>query len=166
MSHTTQELREMIAALEEQIIELAEQNRRLWEEFRWLRRVIHRILEIDEPHLSKIQIHFRKGTSMPNPGPVTLTSAGQTAQAVIVGFDQFGNPWTGEIPAATYAVDNAAIATVDASGLVTAVANGTANLTGSLTTAEGLALSDTEQVIVSIAPPPTPVLSAIKVQFQ
>ena len=104
---------------------------------------------------------------MPTPGPLTLTTAGQTATAVVIGFDQFGNPWTGAIPAATFTVDNSGIATVDAtSGLVTAVADGTANLTASLTTAEGKALSDVEQVIVAIAPPPTPVLSSIKVQFQ
>ncbi len=48
MSHTTHELHEMIRKLEEQTIELAEQDRRLWEEFSFLRRVIHRILEIEE----------------------------------------------------------------------------------------------------------------------
>lgn len=122
-------------------------------------------LEIEvEPRLASIKIKF-KGVSMPNPGPLTLTAAGQTATAVIVGFDQHGNPWTGAIPTATFAGDNDGFATVDpTSGLVTAVANGTVNLTGSLTTVEGLSLSDVEQVIVAI-PVEVPVLSAIKVQF-
>ena len=42
-----------------------------------------------------------------------------------------------------------------------------ANITASLTTAEGLALTDTEAVTVAIpvVPPPTPVLSSIKVAF-
>ena len=107
---------------------------------------------------------------MPTPGPLTLTTVGQTGTAVVVGFDQFGNPWTGAIPPVTYAIDNSSIATStpnpdNLTDLVTAVANGTANLTGSLTTAEGLALSDVEQVIVAIQTAP-PVLSAIKVQFQ
>lgn len=127
--------------------------------------------EVTPRRLTTIQLIF-KGDSMPTPGPVTLTTAGQTATAVVVGFDQFGNPWTGAIPTVSWTVDNTAIVTQadngDGTDVVTAVANGTANLTASLTTVEGLALTDTEQVIVNIAvvPPPTPVLSVIKVQFQ
>jgi hypothetical protein len=104
-------------------------------------------------------------TKDPVPGPITLTAAGQTANAVILGFDQFGNPFNGPIPTATWSGDNDAAATIDsASGLVTAVANGVANVKGSLTTAEGLSLSDTETVTVAI-PVETPVLTSIKVAF-
>ena len=107
---------------------------------------------------------------MPTPGPLTLTTVGQTDTAVVVGIDQYGNPWTGAIPPVTYAIDDATIATStpNADGLtdlITAVANGTANLTATLSTAEWLALSDVEQVIVAIQQAP-PVLSAIKVEFQ
>lgn len=106
-------------------------------------------------------------------GAVTLTTAGQQATASILGFDQFGNPWTGAIPPVSYSIDDSTIATStpNADGVtdvVAAVANGTANLTANLTTVEGLALTDTEQVIVALAsapPPPTPVLSSIKIGF-
>lgn len=106
-------------------------------------------------------------------GPVTLTTFGQVVVAQVVGFDQNGNPWTGPIPTPSWSIDNTSIASIAADATnpanedVTAVANGTANLTASLTTAEGLALSDVEQVIVNIPiqPPPPPVLSSIKVQF-
>lgn len=139
---------------------------------------VERIEERTRPKLFRIEIAFTsnpQGVPMSSPvvGPVTLTTAGETATASVVGFDQNGNPWTGPIPPVTYSIDNPAIATSspnsdDETDTVTAVANGTANLTASLTTVEGLALSDTEQVIVNIPappPPPTPVLSSIKVGF-
>lgn len=132
-------------------------NRTIIHELRDIRRILN-------PRLSQIIVTF-EGEHMPNPGPLVLTTAGATGQAVVVGFDQFGSPWTGPIPAASFSGDNEASATVGADGLVTAVANGTTNITGSLTTTEGLALTDTEQVIVNIAVEP-PVLSSIKVQFQ
>ena len=121
-----------------------------------------------KPKLVVIKLQFSKGTHMP--GPITLTTAGQTTTASVVGFDQFGNPFTGTIPTPTFSSDDTAgaIVTFDpATGLVTAVANGVANITANLTTAEGTSLTDTEAVTVAIAvvPPPTPVLSSIKVQF-
>ena len=124
--------------------------------------------EVEPPFLASIHIAF-EGESMPTPGPVTLTSVGQQVTASVVGFDQFVNPFTGTIPPATFSSDDTAqaIVTFDpTTGLVTAVANGVANITASLTTAEGLALTDTETVTVAINPPPAPVLSSIKVAFQ
>ena len=126
-------------------------------------------IEVEPPFLAHIHINF-EGASMATPGPVTLTSAGQQVTASVVGFDQFGQPFTGEIPAATFSSDDTAqaIVTFDpATGLTTAVANGVANITATLTTVEGLSLSDTEAVTVAIpiVPPPTPVLSSIKVAF-
>ena len=102
-------------------------------------------------------------------GPVTLTSVGQVATASVVGFDQFGNPMPASfvMPSITWTDDDAAgaIVTLDAvAGTVTAVANGVANLTASVTSAEGLALSDTETVTVAI-PVAVPVLSSIKIAF-
>lgn len=119
--------------------------------------------------LATIKIKF-KGASMATPGPVTLTSVGQTVTASVVGFDQFGQPFTGTIPTPTFASDDTAgaIATFDPStGLLTAVASGVANITATLTTAEGLSLTDTEAVTVAIpvVPPPAPVLTTIKVAF-
>ncbi len=106
---------------------------------------------------------------MPTPGPVTLVTAGQQVTASVVGFDQFGQPFTGTMPAATLSSDDTAqaIVTFDpTTGLTTAVANGVANITANLTTSEGLALTDTEAVTVAIpvVPPPTPVLSSISLQ--
>jgi hypothetical protein len=142
-------------------------------------RMLREILEDLKPPsptktLTQIQIQFSKGTPMPTAGPVTLTTAGQQVTASILGFDQFGNPWTGPIPPVTYAIDNPAIATStpnpdNETDAVAAVANGTANLTATLTTTEGLALTDTEQVIVNIPappPPPAPVLTSIKIGFE
>lgn len=117
--------------------------------------------------LQRIQIIFLRG-NMATPGPVTLTSAGQQVTASVVGFDQFGQPFTGTIPTPTFTSSDTtgAIITFDPqTGLCTAVADGVANITASLTTAEGVSLSDTESVTVAIAPPPKPVLSSIKVAF-
>lgn len=103
----------------------------------------------------------------PTPGPVTLTSVGQTVTASVLGFDQNGQPWTGALPTATLSSSDtsSAVITFDpTTGLTTAVANGVANITANLTTAEGLALTDTETVTVAISVT-TPVLSSIKVAF-
>lgn len=132
----------------------------------------HLVRDIFHPHhrtLTKIKIQFRRN-NMPTAGPVTLTTAGQTVTASVLGFDQFGQPFTGTIPTPTFSSDDTggAIVTFDPStGLVTAVANGVANITATLTTAEGTSLTDTESVTVAIpvVPPPTPVLSSIKVAF-
>ena len=107
---------------------------------------------------------------MATAGPVTLTSVGQIVTASVLGFDQFGNPWTNPLPSYTLTSDDTAEAIVEldpATGTVTSVANGVANITATLTTAEGASLSDTEAVTVAIpvVPPPTPVLSSIKVAF-
>lgn len=147
------------------IIELLERLLRTEESMLHELRVIRR--EVAPPQLTSIQVAF-KGATMATPGPVTLTTVGQTVTASVVGFDQFGNPFTGTIPTATFTASDTAgtIATFDPStGIVTAVANGVDNITATLTTAEGLSLSDTEAVTVAINPPPTPVLTTIKVAF-
>ena len=135
-------------------------------------RVLHAIArEVLPPILTSIKIQFSKGTNpMATPGPVTLTSVGQTATASVIGYDQFGNVFTGTIPTPVFSSSDtaSAIVTFDpTTGLTTAVANGVANITATLTTAEGVALTDTEAVTVAIpvVPPPTPVLSSIKVAF-
>lgn len=138
------------------------------------REIVSDVVDIFSPHhhrvLTSIKIQFRRSI-MATAGPVTLTSAGQTVTASVLGFDQFGNPWTGKLPHFDLTSDDAsgAVVTLDpATGLVTAVANGVANITATLTTAEGASLADTEAVTVAIpiVPPPVPVLSSIKVAFE
>lgn len=137
------------------------------------REIVRDVVDILTPHhhriLTSIKIHFRRSI-MPTAGPVTLTTLGQIVTASVLGFDQFGNPWTGELPPFNLTSDDSASAVValdPATGEVTAVANGVANITATLTTAEGAQLADTEAVTVAIpvVPPPTPVLSSIKVAF-
>lgn len=127
-----------------------------------------------EPTLHRIKIQFHKGHHMANVGPVTLTTVGQTVTTSVVGFDQFGNPFTGDIPIPTFSASDTAgsIATFDPStGLVTAVANGVDNITATVDSTDSsgnpITLSDTETVTVAIpvVTPPTPVLSSIKVAF-
>ena len=146
----------------ERLIELAERQLR----------VLYAIArEVAPPVLTSITIQFSKGTNiMATPGPVTLTAVGQTVTASVIGYDQLGNVFTGTIPTPTFTSSDTAgaIVTFDpTTGLTTAVANGVANITATLTTAEGVALTDTEAVTVAIpvTPPPTPVLSSIKVAF-
>lgn len=137
------------------------------------RKILHELREIRaelKPHLAVIKVQFKGDSLMATPGPITLTSAGQTTTASVVGFDQFGQPWAGALPTAAFTSDDTsgAVVTFDpTSGLVTAVANGVANITATLTTAEGKSLSDTEAVTVAIpiVPPPVPVLSSIKIAF-
>ena len=132
-------------------------------------RIEHELHHLLHPkkRLSTIHIKFRKGHK-PMPVPAVLTQVGQTVTAVVTGSDQFGNPWTGAIPTPTFTSDDTSSAVVSfdpSTGVVTAVANGTANITASLTTAENKSLTDTEAVIVNI-PVEAPVLSAIRVDFQ
>jgi hypothetical protein len=150
---------------------------RILQEEERIERTEERIEAQITPRLASIKIAFTvtKGVppmSSPVAGPVVLTTAGQQAIASILGFDQLGNPWTGTIPPVSYSIDNPAVATStpnsdDLTDVVTAVANGVANLSAGLTTAEGTALSDVETVTVNIpvVPPPTPVLSSIKIAF-
>jgi hypothetical protein len=131
-----------------------------------LRHQIHQSI----PHLASIKIDFQfKGAPyMAIPGPITLVTVGQTVTASVVGYDQFGQVFTGELPAVTFTSDDASgsIVTLDGSA-ITDVANGVANITATLTTAEGVALTDTESVTVAnpVVVPPAPVLSSIKVAF-
>lgn len=137
-----------------------------------LQRVIELLHCLEPRRLSMIYIVFQ--TEGENIMGLTLTTAGQTATATVQGFDQLGNamPADFKLPVATFSVDDSTGAIVkavdngDGTATVTAVANGTANLSASLTTAEGLALSTSDSIVVDIAtPPPTPVLSSIKIAF-
>jgi len=132
--------------------------------------LLQQILDSTNPPdkvLTSIKVIFKGVEPMPPiiPGPVVLTQVGQQVVAEIVGYDQFGALWTGPQPDWSFENDNEAAATLDQlTGIVTAVASGVANITGSVTTAEGLELTDTESVTVTIAEE-VPVLSTIKVVF-
>ena len=133
------------------------------------------------PRLGSISIQFEVS---PAPGetimaaiqgPVTLTTVGQVATASILYFDTTGAPMAATFvpPAVTYSVNDTAgaiekvVDNGDGTATVTDVANGVANLTASATSAEGLAVSDTETVTVfnGTTPPPTQTLGSIKIAF-
>jgi hypothetical protein len=168
----TEELRDLRAHLEIRLNEKGLRDLRV-DLARRLEKIHVELHRLDpHPHLASIKIRFSRGSTMaPVAGPITLTTAGAIAVASVLGFDQFGNPFTGPMPVASYSSDDTAgdIATFDpATGLVTAVGNGVANITASLTTAEGEALTDTEAVTVALSGGGgggTPVLSSIKVAF-
>ncbi len=98
-------------------------------------------------------------------GPVTLT-VGQKTKATVLGFDQNGAPFAGTIPPITYTIDNSTLDSSTPDGAngddIVSLGAGTANLTASLTTAEGVALQDTE-TITNVAQ--APVLSSVKIDF-
>ena len=108
---------------------------------------------------------FMRGVTMPGTA-VTLTAAGQTAATVLSGTGSDGNPWSGSLPVPAYSDDNAAAATTDAGGVVTAVANGSDNVTASLTTAEGVALTSNAVTVTVEIPPPVVTLAQISLSFQ
>lgn len=117
------------------------------------------------PALTTIQLQFG-GITMAL-GPVTM-NVGQKTKATVQGFDQNGLAFTGTLPTVTYTIDNAALNSGVSDGAngfdITSLASGVANLTASVTTAEGLALSDVEQITNSGATG-TSVLTSIKVDF-
>ena len=126
-------------------------------------RLLRQIRDELKRRLSSIKIKFSGGNMAV--GPVTLT-VGQKTKATVVGFDQFGAPFTGPIPTPTFSLDNTTLDSGTADGVggfdITSLAAGVANLTASLTTAEGVALSDTETITNTAV---VSVLSSIKVDF-
>lgn len=128
------------------------------------------IIGILKPRTSHIKIAFTKGSTMAE-GAVVLSS-GQSTVATIDYFDQTGAPMPAGFvpPAVTYSIDNSAVAsstpgTDGQSSAVAYVSAGVANLTASVTTAEGLNLTDTETVTCSPVVAPPPVLSSVKINF-
>jgi hypothetical protein len=139
-------------------------------EIKLLRDILEELKHIDRvvsyPRLSAFQVQYLRRVQMPTPGPVTLTAVGQQVTAVIANaMDQFGQPWTGEIPAATFSDDNPAAATTDPStGVVTAVANGQDSVGATLTNSAGAVITGTPLVVIVDIPAPVPVLSSFEVQ--
>lgn len=164
-----QELREIRKELKEQGELLGAEGQALHHLVKEVGHVLQElrlILRLVRPRLSAIEINFT-GADMPL-GPVTL-KVGQKTKATVVGFDQFGQPFTGPIPSPSYSIDNPALDSLADDGAggsdVTSLAEGVANFTATVTSAEGLSLSDTETITNSPADVPVPVLSSVKVSF-
>jgi YVTN family beta-propeller protein len=82
------------------------------------------------------------------PPTFTLTALGATAQLTASPLDATGHLMAG---AATWSSSDITIATVSASGLVTAVANGSATITATVGTKSGTSLGTVAQVAASVA---------------
>lgn len=149
--------------LEEKEVELLRESVKLQREDLAVDKQIRDLLK---PRMSSIKIAFsEKPMADPVVGPVVM-NVGDAVIASVVGFDQNGQVFAGPIPPVTFSIDDSSIASLDAaSGEVDGIAGGVANLTANVTSAEGLALTDTETVTVVALPPPTPVLSSVKVAF-
>ena len=112
---------------------------------------------------------------MQTDGPLELTTAGQVATARILYFDTDGKPMPSDFkpPSVSFSTDDTAGAVSkivdngDGTATITDVANGTAHISASGTSAEGKAVSDTEEIDVNNAPPPPPPqqLGSIKIVF-
>ena len=116
---------------------------------------------------------------MSQQGPIVLTDTNPLPVSIAV-FAQDGtqfNPSDADyaiaaalIAQAQFSIDQPSVAAVSkaadgTTNQVTAVANGTATLTAAVTSAEGVALQDTDSVTVNIGntPPPTRVAASIKI---
>ena len=104
------------------------------------------------------------GSVVVEPAEATLSALGNTLRLTARAFDANGN----EVPDAqfSWASSDAAVATVDNTGLVTAAGNGTATITASAGTASGTASGSAVVTVVQVAEsvslvPPEATLSAV-----
>ena len=79
-----------------------------------------------------------------DPPSLPFDALGDTMRATATALDEDGHPIP--MPAVTWASDDAAVATVDSTGLVTAAGEGTATITATVGTASGEAQVEVEQV--------------------
>lgn len=129
------------------------------------------LIEVEpSPQLTNIKLKFTTGGIMAE-GPVVLSS-GQSTVATVDYFDATGAPMPSTFvpPPVTFSIDNAAVASSTPgtdlqSSVIAYVSAGAANLTASVTSAEGLALSDTETVTCSPIVLPPPVLTSVRLNF-
>ena len=129
-----------------------------------------RILRSLHPRLTSIKIKFSKGDNMAE-APITLR-AGQSTIASIDYFDQNGQPMPASFvpPDVTFVIDNPAVASSTPNAdkqtdTVTYVSAGTAKLSASVVSAEGVDVSDTQTVTCAPVVVPPPVLTSIKINF-
>ena len=133
---------------------LDENDRLIYEALVKILAVLEEIRDTLKPRLSSLLIRF--GDSMP-----ATVEVGKSIAAVVIGFDQNGQPFdlTGQVP--SWSTDNAGIATVappdQLTTSVTGVAAGSANLSVSV---GGLSASDVVTVTA-----PAPVLTSVQIQF-
>lgn len=93
------------------------------------------------------------------PTTATLTAIGQTQQLSVTAKDAMNNPMTGA--PVTWTSSDTRVATVDASGVVTAAGNGTARITATSGTRSNSATVTVAQTTATVAvTPPSSVLSA------
>ena len=110
-------------------------------------------------------LHTQNGDTMQ--GPITL-NVGQSTTATVLGFNADGSPFTGTMPTASYTVSDPAQDSVTAGSAndatVTSLAAGSADFSVTLTTAEGIQLTDSTS-ITNVAVVPPQALSSIKLDF-
>ena len=87
-----------------------------------------------------------------NPGSATLSALGETARLTAEVRDQNGQAMAGA--AVAWASSDASVATVDASGVVTAAANGSATITATAGSVSGTAAVTVAQVVTAVAVSP------------
>lgn len=149
--------------LEEKEVELLRESVKLQREDLAVDRQIRDLLK---PRLSSLKLAFTEKQTMPPVVGPAVINVGDKIFASVVGFDQNGQVFTGPVPTPTLSVDDSSIVSLDpATGLVTGLSAGVANVTAEVTSAEGADLTDTESVTVAEVPPPIPVLSSVKVAF-
>ena len=103
-----------------------------------------------------------------SPASVTLRALGETAQLAATVQDQNGEPMSGATASwITWATSDPSVATVDASGLVTAVDNGAATVTATAGSASGTAAVTVAQEVgaVTVSPAADTVLLADTVRL-
>lgn len=156
----------MFCKCEKRLDELEEQFHRLrmelFREFELIRQRFH----IDELAILRLINKFPFSASLTFTGEITMPASiaigGKGAQAVFTEFSGLNGSGSVEAPigAVSFASDNTAVATVDpVSGAVTAVAVGTANISGS-DAGDGLTASDVITVTPLIPQSATLVLTA------
>src|SRR5213592_2889259 len=100
------------------------------------------------------------GSVVVSPATATLDALGVTQQFTAVAKDANGNVMPGQ--AFTWTVDNPLVARVDAGGIVTAVANGSATITATAAGVAGRAALTVAQVVKSVVvSPPTATLAGL-----
>lgn len=139
--------------------QLYEQTQLLREIVRELRHIVHLLT----PHLSALEIHF--GDSSMD----TSIQVGAVVTAKVVGFDQFGNPFPIDFGAnpASWSVDQpSAVELAAGSNPDEESCKGlAATTTPAVLSVSCGGFTATGNITVTEAPPPTPVLSSLGIQF-
>jgi hypothetical protein len=99
-----------------------------------------------------------------SPTTQALTGTGQTGQFTAIGTFTGGAPATVDMTSlVAWSSSNVGVATVSASGLATAVGNGTTMITAMARAADGSVITSTATVQVTVTPPVTRVLTSLQI---